>query len=197
MNGNEDPHRTRNSLLTRLGASRDDLAWEVFLEYYQKFITVLLRRRGVPDDDIPDIRQEVCLICWRVFREGKFDPSIGRFRGWLARVTMNAANLQFRRNQRGQRNDDALRALAELELDEPVPDWVDEEWKTHVMRLAWQEAQMHFSDGVMRIYKRTLDGEDMAEIARSEGVAVNTVYVYRKRVEEALGGYIKQLEAYL
>ncbi len=197
MSTEQDPYRTRDSLLVRLGASRDDLAWEVFQEYYQKYITALLRRRAIPTDDLPDLRQEVCMNCWRAFRDGRFDHSKGRFRGWLAKVTMNAANLYFRRLQRDIRNDIAQHELADLEPDEEAPGWVEEEWRTHVMRLAWQEAQSHFTEGVMRIYKRALDGEELADIARTEGVAVNTVYVYRKRVEEALAGYIKQLEAYL
>ncbi|MEN9360083.1 MAG: hypothetical protein RL095_1618 [Verrucomicrobiota bacterium] len=197
MNSRSDD--TRHSLLLRLGESRNELAWELFYDYYQGFISSLLRRRRLPSADVADLRQEVCLLCWKALQSGRYDRSKGRFRNWLAAVCCNAVNAHLRKFQRQLRDRDALAAEeegAQLEGGHS-PAWVEEEWQIHLMRLAWDEAKLHYSESVLRIYKRLLAGEDAKLVASQEGVAENTVYVYRNRVEDSLAAYVRQLDAYL
>ena len=184
---------TRQSLLALLGGPQDELAWDVFYSYYHGFITALLLRRHLPSAEIEDVRQEVCVNCWKALQNGHYDRSKGRFRSWLATVCSNTATSHLRRSGQGS-------ALPSDVSDGTVaPDelWIEEEWKLHMMNLAWDEAQLHFTPKVLAVYQKLLNGEDAGSVAAAEGLAVNTVYVYRNRVEDALASYIRQLDAHL
>jgi RNA polymerase sigma factor (sigma-70 family) len=195
---NKPSDNTRHSLLLRLGESRNELAWEIFYDYYQGFIGSILRRRRLPPADIADLRQEVCLLCWKALQSGSYDRSKGRFRNWLATVCVNAVNAHLRRFHRQLRDRDALtQEDACRSYEEAPPSWIEEEWQVHLMRLAWDEAKLHYTEGVLRVYKRLVSGDPAQQVASEEGLAVNTVHVYRNRVEDSLAAYIRQLDAYL
>ena len=82
---------TRNTLLARLYDAEDQAAWAEFSRLYGPLIYRVARRRGLQDCDAQDIAQRVLWIVSQSasdWREGNLQ---GRFRGWLKRVSTNAA----------------------------------------------------------------------------------------------------------
>ncbi|MEN9358888.1 MAG: hypothetical protein RL095_423 [Verrucomicrobiota bacterium] len=187
---------TRHSLIAGLTGSRNEMAWEAFLNYYGGFIGALLRRHGLSHADIDDLRQEILLRCWRAMNEGGFEPGKGRFRSWLARICHNAFVDHCRSNGRRARREESVGSLADDDQAvEPV--WIEEEWQAHLLSLAWQEAECHFSPQVIDVVKRLVNGETPEAAAVHCQLAQNTVIVYRKRVGEAMARYVRQLDSYL
>lgn len=79
----------------------------------------VLRRKGLSDEDAKDVAQDV----WVNFSQKwhTFDPSKGKFIGWLANVASNKAIDYIRRNSRYQRHmDEAERRQKHLESQSPT-----------------------------------------------------------------------------
>jgi RNA polymerase sigma-70 factor (ECF subfamily) len=84
--------------LTLLHALREGLRWEEFVALYGPLLLCWGRRDfGLQESDAENLRQEVLLRVWRSL--AAFDPSRGRFRGWLYVCTRNAAS-DLRRSRR-------------------------------------------------------------------------------------------------
>src|SRR3954469_3064355 len=94
---------TRASLLVRLksGEPKDrELAWSEFLARYGPIIGGFAKRCGASWQDIEDIIQDVTQSFFAVSGEFAYDPTKGRFRGWLKTCTVRAAIRRGRKNLR-------------------------------------------------------------------------------------------------
>ena len=184
----------------RLNEAHSEMAWELFYTYYAGFIRTLVSRRNLPCADIDDLTQTICLQCWKALRKGQYDKDKGRFRAWLATLCANAVNSHLRSFQRHLRDQTALREadlFPEEGQDPPVDESIDKEWLNHLVQLAWEEAKLHFNAQILDMYQRLMAGDSPHKVAADLDMRLNTVYVYRNRVEASLAKYIRQLDAHL
>ena len=190
---------TRVTLLDKLADRHDDMAWRDFVSYYRGFIYGLIRRMGLPHADAEEVVQIVLLKSWNTLPDFKYDPVKGRFRGWLGRVTANAAR-NYLRSRNGRfvalENEQGL-AINEKEFfstDADIDRVADEEWAEYLPKLAWKNVGDSFGDNVRKTYDLLQQGKNAEEISAALGIAASSVYVYKKRIQEKMLPEIKRLE---
>lgn len=188
-------YKTRMTLLAKIRDKHDDAAWADFAYYYRKYIYNIARRMQLDHGAAEEVVQIVMIQSWNKLPDFNYDPSKGRFRGWLCRVTGNAVKNYYRDN---------INRFVELEPDstfseelitEPeVEKIAEEEWKEYLPKLAWKNIQKHFDENVKKVWEMTQKGKKVSEIAKKLGITESSVYVYKKRVQDKLRAEIKQLE---
>jgi RNA polymerase sigma factor (sigma-70 family) len=188
-------YKTRMTLLAKLRDKHDDAAWADFAYYYRKYIYNIARRMQLDHDAAEEVVQIVMIQSWNKLPEFQYDPKKGRFRGWLCRVTGNAVKNYYRDNVNRFVELDQDFAFSEDLITQPEVERIaEEEWKEYLPKLAWKKVQEHFDDNVKKVWEMSQKGKEVAEIAKTLGIAESSVYVYRKRVQDKLRAEIKQLE---
>ena len=183
---------TRPSLLLRIRDAGDDDAWAAFLETYAPLVYRYCRRQGVQDADAEDVTQEVMAQVARSARSFDYQPTRGRFRDWLGRVTRNKLANRLRSDRRAPRaagggpDDDPEPALAA----DPGPEWA-EEFHAQVLRVALERARAGFEPTTWRAFERIwIEDRPAAEVAAELGMTLVAVYLAKsralKRVREAV-----------
>ena len=133
----EDEYRTRGSLLIRLKAGETlerEVSWETFYERYVPLIKGFARRAGAGEEESDDIAHEVMANFFKAAARFEYDPSAGRFRGYLKACTLNAMRSRWRR-KRDQVDVDASTGLA-VEDDA----YAEQEWEQEWVRSAISRA---------------------------------------------------------
>ena len=98
----EDEFRTRGSLLLRLradGTLERELGWQDFYDRYVPLIMGFARRAGARDEEAEDVAHEVMANFFRASSRFEYDPTAGRFRGYLKTATLNAMRARWRRRK--------------------------------------------------------------------------------------------------
>ena len=99
-----EEYQTRGSLLLRLGTEDSverELSWQAFHDQYAPIIRGFARNAGCPEAIRDDLVQEVMSAFFTAASRFEYDPSRGRFRGYLKTATVHAAQ-RMRHKQRGQ-----------------------------------------------------------------------------------------------
>lgn len=190
---------TRVTLLEKLSDRHDDFAWRDFVAYYRGFIYGLIRRMGMNHFDADEVVQIVLLKSWDKLPEFKYDPEKGRFRGWLGRVTANAVRNFVR--DKGRRpvaleNDNGV-AINERDFfstEAEIDRLAEEEWREYLPKLAWKNICGSFGDNVRKTYELLRQGKGVEIISAELGIAVSSVYVYKKRIQEKMLPELRRLE---
>lgn len=116
---------TSRSLLDR---ARDDdsHAWDELVSLYAPLVHYWCRRSRLPEQDIPDLVQDVLQSVARGLDGFRQDRQRGTFRGWLRIITRNKVNDYLRRNRHepaatgGTEAQQQLLSLPEDDLDEEL-----------------------------------------------------------------------------
>lgn len=175
---------TRASLLLRLRAPDDSVAWSDFVCIYEPVIYRIARSRGLQDADAREVTQDVLLsVAGAIHR---FDPQREtRFSGWLSRITRNATIDRLRRQrERGSGLSAMIRTLQEVpesvQSDSAI---FDLEQRRQVFRWAANRVRQQVTDQSWQAFWLTaVDGESAASVAKKLSMNVGTVYVARCRV---------------
>ena len=195
---NEDYYKTRITLLAKLRDQHDDAAWTDFVYYYRKYVYNIARRMKLDHAAAEEVVQIVMIQSWKKLPDFKYDPSKGRFRGWLCQVTGNAVKNYYR---------DHVNRFVELDPDSTFSEELitmpeieriaEEEWRDYLPKLAWKNIEHHFDDNVKKVFNMLQEGKSVANIAKESNIAESSVYVYRKRIQDRLRAEMKRLEAEL
>ena len=86
---------TRPSLLVRIRRRDDQNAWAEFVEIYVPLIHAYARRRGLQEADAANLTQDELGAVMKNADRFEYDPSRGRFRGWLLTITRNRICLLY------------------------------------------------------------------------------------------------------
>ncbi len=181
---NSDP-QTRQSLLVRLRDSRDDQAWAEFTAVYEPVIYRMAKRRAFQDADAREIVQEVLLSVSSAIE--RFDlEGDGSFRGWLARITRNAAIDQFRKRSRHEQspgNTEIQMTLDRIAVDQPFEEEFDQDRRQQLFRWAASEVRTRTGESNWIAFWRTaVESKPIADVAAELGITEGAVYVARCRV---------------
>lgn len=197
-----DVWRTRETLLARLHDRGDARSWEEFARIYQPYIFAVVRNMNVAHHDCEDLTQEVLCKAWEILPTFQYRREKGSFRGWFARITRNVV-LNFITKGKRRRE-----LLEDKRLDLPsgsteaislpeVEKIAEEEWRVYLGRMAWDNVKPTLNEVTRNVFEGVIAGKEIEQIAGDLGVAENTVYRYRKNVQNLLYREIRRLEAEL
>ena len=178
------PSATPSSLLERLRAADDGLAWERLVKLYRPAVAGWCHRAGVSAEDSADICQEVFQAVARGIVGFRRDRPADSFRGWLYTITRRRLFDHWRRAARqpqaagGSEPHDQLMDVpaAEPRASEDVGGWEEYQRRVRVIRAEFEERTWE------AFWRMTVDGRTAAEVAAELGMTPGAVYVAKSRV---------------
>lgn len=189
---------TRHTLLHRVRQQYDEKAWEEFVYYYRGYVYNIALRMGLSHHDIEEVVQNVMVKLWKKLPEFEYDPSRGRFRGWLCTVTSNDVKHFWQKKSRdperlgpGER-EELIRRMHEMPST-PSMDMAEEEWTLYVMTIAWKRVRPEFGEKERAVFEMLSKAREVEDIAKELGIATSSVYVYKKRVTDRLKKEVARL----
>lgn len=194
---------TRDTLLTRLKDPADRRAWDEFALVYEPLIYRVAVRRGLQDADARDVTQRVLWTVARVAEQWAAEKwaqgdSQGRFRGWLAKVTTNAALnlLQRDAKHRAQGGSTAWDILEQEPADDPAVTRIwQHERRLALFRFAAHRAKPKFQPETWNAFWRTaVDGLSGEQVALELNKSVGAVYAARSRVMAQLCRIVDRID---
>jgi RNA polymerase sigma factor (sigma-70 family) len=138
-------YETNMDLLLQLKSDETvnrEMGWGIFVDRYGPIICGFARNAGLPSSEADDIMQNVLLNFFKVADRFEYDPSKGRFRGYLKRITLNAIRQRYRKKQVGNLDTHGMN-IAEDPRDD-LEAVFDREWAEHLLSEAMTEARPKF-----------------------------------------------------
>lgn len=194
--------RTCPTLLERLRDAADPVAWEDFFRCYWPVVYAYARERGGSEHTAEEIVQEVMLTVFAQRDVFHYDPSRGRFRDWLYRVTRNQVAQHRRRPSERVRacGGEAGPPLGEAESPEEPPDALWEKAFEQALLAALLDAvRREIPPQEFVAFELTvLQEQSPAMAAELTGMTRNMVYKARRkilaRLRELAGDYASEGE---
>ena len=184
---------TRFTLIQKMKNSPDENSWVDFDQTYRPYIIGIVRKMNYDFHENEDLAQMIMVKLWKSL--GKFDyrPGECKFRSWVAIVARNTflKQISLKRNKVFKDVDDSVE-IEGASLPE-IENVAFEEWKDFILQKALENTSTQFSKQVFEIFLKFSKGMKPDDIAEETGVASNTVYVYKKRVEAVLKKEILKL----
>lgn len=188
---------TRQTLIERIRDQYNEPAWEEFVQIYESYIYAIIRRMGISAEDSKDIHQDIMLNIWKKLPEYRKKPDT-RFRGWLSTITSNSvkyflrskANLNKKHDNFGlNQNDDS--ESSDLEKI------ANEEWEIFLTNKALENIESTFSGKGIDVFKKSLEGKSIPDIASDMNIEESSVYQLRARVKRSLIKEVSRLREML
>jgi RNA polymerase sigma-70 factor (ECF subfamily) len=180
------------SLLQRIAGSGDAEAWERFVRLYTPVLYHWVRRTGLQEADAADLVQEVFEVLVRRLPSFRYDATRS-FHRWLYTVLRNRWRDHLRRRAAAS----ASRGSAPTEpaMPDAVANWIDEDFRAHLVRRALRIMQCDFQPATWRAcWEVVVAGRPTTEVAAELGLTVGAVHAARFRV---LGRLRRELEGLL
>ena len=193
------PPTTRPSLLIRLRDPSDEAAWGEFVEVYRPLVHRLALRLGLQDADAEDLAQDAFVVVASAIDRGLYDPARGSFRRWLFRVARNLTiNALIARGRHPRGTGDTAMVLILEELTAPSPQdsaIFEAEYRRRILEWAAGRVRGEFSEASWRAFWETsVEGKPAAELAKSLGLSLGSIYNSKSRVMARLRREIGRVE---
>ena len=188
--------------IRNLGPGEDSAQWVRFWNMYSLAIRRFAALKG-DDQNADDIVMQVLGKLVDVLREGRYDPSKGKFHSYLATMIVNEVRMSHRRelaraadrrvsldatgsDSGGDETDSIAETLA---APEESPDRIDDDWRRAVLQSAVDHVLEHTAlskrdRDVYRAY--ALEGEDIGEVAKRFGISRNYVSQIKVRIDKRI-----------
>lgn len=176
-------NHTRYTLIQRVKDRYDEAAWKEFVDIYERYIYVVIRKMEIDAGTSEDLTQSILIKLWKKLPELDFNPEIARFRTWLSRVIYNAVVDHVR---------SVKRSPGQVELDEnhgigpQINQMMDEEWENYIANLALQRIQASFKGHALEVFEMIISGIGPAKIAAKLGIQQASVRKLKNRVKARL-----------
>ena len=198
---------TRQSLLSRLKNWDDHDSWRDFFEMYWRLIYDVARKAGLQDAEAQDVVQETIVAVAGQMQDFRYDPTRGRFKGWLCQITRRRIADQLRKRYRGtsgQQDATGSPTIISQEALEELPDpstkpmdeiW-EQQWQQHLSALALARIKKKVRPEHFQIFDLyVLQGWTVTKVAKALGVSIALIYVTRHRVGALVKKELKRLQA--
>jgi len=184
---------THTTLLERVSAGNDPVAWGEFCDRYGQLIRLFCIRRALQAADVDDVQQDVLLALSKAMPGFRYDPEKGKFRGYLKTIVIHAIYKKQFQN-RGVRDlsavDEATRAGA---ADANVENDWEAQWRQYHVRQAMTTIENEFNATDVDAFERYgLLGHDPARVAADLSLGVDSVYQAKSRIMKRLSALIAQ-----
>jgi RNA polymerase sigma-70 factor (ECF subfamily) len=189
----QDPWITRITLLDRAKNPNDGRAWKEFVEYYESFIFVVIRKMNVSENDREDCAQKVLLKLWKSLPDFELDKTQAKFRTWLGSIIRNLVIDYFRSEKKHANNvsDEILETIANP--SSAINAMIEKEWELHITKLALSQIESKFSAQAIRAFTMSLQGISIEDIAQELEIKENSAYKLRNRVKKYFISEIENL----
>ena len=189
--------QTRYTLLERVKNRSDEDSWSDFVEIYRPYIFSIIRRMNLNHQDCEDLSQSILVVLWEKIPQFKANFRTGAFRRWLTTLVKNrVVNYLVKHNNRSEKMADNAEDIAKQinsMPDDQLYKMFEEEWEDYVAMKAWEALEDEFSEKFKTVFQMCMKNISAEEIAEKVGIAVPSVYVYRKTVTDSLKKKIKEL----
>jgi RNA polymerase sigma-70 factor (ECF subfamily) len=171
-----------------------EVAWTEFRERYAPVIAGFARNFGARPQDVDDIVQQVLLGFFAKSPQFVYDPSRGRFRGYLKTCTCNLLRNRLEREARSRGN---------VSLDQLDPDalkveqvWSDL-WEEQLVQRAVADvrAEMRGSRTFRAFEQYVILDRAAPEVAAELGIHVDSVYRAKQEVAARLRDRLSAIRA--
>ena len=181
---------THVSLLARVSDGTDRGAWREFCDRYGELIRGFVLRRGFQAADADDIMQDVLAALTRSMPGFTYDPSKGKFRGYLK--TMVIRSIYKKTFQK--RPELLLEDIEVLSGDEDELESLWElKWRQYHIRQAMRTVYVEFNEADREAFEQyAVSGLSAQETAAALGMRVNQVYKAKSRILRRLGELIER-----
>lgn len=179
---------TNETLIARVKDLTDGTSWSEFVAIYQPVVLRMARRRGMQEADALDAIQQVfvsvakSIECWSPISSGP------PFRAWLATIARNAITNALARRP----VDIAFGGTSVVARLNSVPEHVAvtateteirQEARQQAVLWAAEQIRLEFSDDVWQCFWKTaIEGQSVAQVAKSHNRSTGSIYVARYRV---------------
>lgn len=190
-----DGTTTNPSIFVRLNRADPEpreIAWRQFNDRYAPIIAGFARRLGARSHEVDDVVQDVLVSFYSKSPTFVYDPSKGRFRGYLKVCTLRALTKRLRRQLK----------LKTVPIDKISEDAVEIE---QVWNDVWERQQLERAMAIVREQHTTgkswrafelhvVQGQLPQEVAKELGLSLSAVYKAKERIGGALRERIRALE---
>lgn len=186
----EDQYKTRETLISRVQDQHDETSWEEFVHVYRRYIYAIIRSMNINEHDTEDILQQVLINLWNSLPKMDYSK-INRFRSWLSTVTKNCVTDFIRKRTRDANRleragqDETLTYLSSIRLPD-IDHIAEREWEIHLTNLALENIESLFSGKAIEVFRLTLKGLSVEQIATELDLKENSVYRLKNRVKDRL-----------
>ncbi len=191
MRGMATSSSTPISLLELARLSPDGPSWHQLVEIYGGLIEKWLVQRGLPQQDVDDVRQEVMAVVVRELPRFEHNGRTGAFRNWLRTITANRLS-QFwdkKARNRAVTSGPSVGEMAE-QLQDPQSDislmW-EVEHDRFVLEQLLQMISNKFQEKSVTAFRwLALEQREADQVAADLGLTINAVRIAQSRVLRAL-----------
>ena len=176
---------TRLTLIQRIKNRLDDSSWEEFTKWYSPYIMAILHRSGVPRHEVEDLCQDILLKIWKNIENFEYKPAECTFRTWLSTVCRNKIYDFFAR-EKTKKKITGEGTIALVSEKAEIDSIIEREWRLYIAGLAFEQVSQQFNEKSMSAYSEFHKGREVGEIARDLGISESSIYVYNKRVKDAM-----------
>ncbi|VGO12592.1 hypothetical protein PDESU_01145 [Pontiella desulfatans] len=183
-------YATRKTLLQRARNQRDEHSWAELVSVYRKYAYSVIRSLNVSEHDAEDILQQVFLKLWEKLPQMDLDEIV-RFRSLLGRITKHCTIDYVRRRSKAAEKlqqaaqDETIQYLKAIQLPE-IDRIAEERWEVFLATQALDNVESQFSGQAVTVFRMSLNGRGVREIAQELGLEENSVYRLRTRVKNQL-----------
>jgi RNA polymerase sigma factor (sigma-70 family) len=195
-----DEYQTRETLIQRVRNQHDDPSWEEFTGIYRGYIYTVIRNMGIVESDRDELVQQTLIKLWKKLPDIDCEHS-GKFRSWLSTLTKNCVIDFIRKRKREAALQEKVADQEELEhLNTVLPD-IDQiseaAWKQHLATLALDNIEPHFSGKAVKVFRLSLQGLEVSQIAKELNIQEASVYRLKTRVKARLIEEVQRLRSEL
>ncbi len=178
--------QTRSTLLIRIRDPAETKAWGEFVALYEPLLTAYVRRRGLGEEDVRDVVQDVFARLVKSLPEFSLARHRGRFRTWLWQVCQSALCDWARRRRRQSRAEDVwLKRLSDTPPSGASDS--DAEWerlhRRRILSFALERVRARSQPASWACFEgHLLQRKPSAQVARELGCSANAVNINCSRI---------------
>lgn len=184
---------THASLLIRVRTPQDAAAWQEFDEIYRPMLHRFALACGLCHADAEDVVQGCMEATSRHIASFDYDPSKGRFRGWLKTLVNNRVRTLHRDRHDVQAD---THAFNRPESRESSPEEVfDRIWRQEHLRHCLNRVKSEVEESTFRAFQAlVLDEQPVEKVCAELNMSANQVYLIKHRLSNKIR---KQMQAIL